>query len=310
VSRLPTSLQPAKLLSLTFDQPLGTAVDRGGYHLDMRVKSDGEDVWPPPSWPSLGIKLWVVRCQWALAAYEHFVHSGDERWLTAARGAADHVLESMVTDGPAPGALTHEFAFAHTFMLPVGWMSAMAQGEAASLLARVHRSTGDDRYAEGAVRVLEPIAVASAAGGCGTPWRGGWFPEEYPTEPPSLVLNGALFVLFGMYDALAVNDDAALRTRFEETLDLIAANLGAWDIGWWTRYDLFPHQRLTVSSNAYQELHINQLVALHRCVPRPEFEQWAQRWDKQRASLLRRSRATVTKVGFRLAVPRAKRGTH
>lgn len=301
---LPARAHPKRLLSLTFDQPLGSRLEAGGYHLDLRVKAVLEPVWPPPELDPLPSKLWVIVCQWGLAALENFLHDGDERWLTAAAGAGQHVLAELQDGGPLDGALRHGFAYPATFDLPAGWVSAMAQGEAASLLVRLHRLTGDARFADGAQRVLGPIGVDGRQGGCGTDWRGGWWPEEYPTEPPSLVLNGAIFTLLGMYDVARALDSEPARRAFDETLDLLTPNLGAWDLGWWSVYDLFPHARPNVSSRAYQQLHETLLLALDRCAPRPELARYAERFAAQRASLPANVRAFAAKVSFRLAVPR------
>jgi hypothetical protein len=304
MSIVPEDLRPARLLSLTFNQPLGTELDAGGYHLDLRVKAGHEPVWPPPGLAPLERMLWVVIAQWGLGAFERFVVSGDERWLVAARGAGEHVLAGMCDGGPLDGALRHGFAYPHTFSLEPGWVSAMAQGEAASLLVRLHRQGGDDRFAEAAVRLLQVISVPSGRGGCGTPWRGGWWPEEYPTDPPSLVLNGAIFALLGMHDVARVQGSESVVAALEGSLELLAANLGAWDLGWWSRYDLYPFARPNIASLAYQELHESLLEALDRAEPHPEFSRYAQRFAAQRSSLVGNGRAFAAKVAFRLAVPR------
>ena len=62
--------------------------------------------------------------------------------------------------------------------------------ERASVLVRLHRETGEERYAEGALRALRPFAKAQAQGGVRAELHGGPFFEEYPTTRPSFVLNG------------------------------------------------------------------------------------------------------------------------
>jgi heparosan-N-sulfate-glucuronate 5-epimerase len=296
-----------QFLSLTFNQPLGTRVADGGYHLDLRVKV-AEPQWPAPDLLPLDTMIWVGIAQWGLGAVEHFVHEHDERWLTAARGAADHVLAHMVDGGPLDGALPHVEGFAHTFTLAPGWISAMAQGEAASLLVRVHRFTGDDRYAAAARRLLGPIAVHSRDGGCGVPWAGGWWPEEYPTEPPSFVLNGGVFAILGLADVAAALGDERAQRLFDDTLGPLAANVRLWDLGWWSRYDLYPHAAAQglphVASLGYHILHEDLLRALDRVRPTPALRAQADRFAAERGHRLSLARAMAAKVAFRLAVPR------
>jgi hypothetical protein len=291
-------------MSLNFEQPLGERVADGGYHLDLRVKAP-EAAWPPPHFIALDQELWVVIAQFGLGAHEQFVATADEQWLQAAIGAGEHVLGHMIDGGELDGGLPHAFAYPHTFRLEKGWLSAMAQGEAASLLVRLHRATGEERFAEGARRVLGPNAVHRDRGGTGVPWEGGWWPEEYPTTPSSFVLNGGIFALFGSADTAGLGDDAA-RDAFEAGAQLLSANLHRWDVGWWSRYDLYPFRIPNIASLAYQRLHVDQLRALDRIRPDAEVRRRADRFERQLGRRTGAAAATVAKVAFRAAVPRRK----
>jgi hypothetical protein len=292
-----------RFLSLSFGQPLGGRLSDGGYHLDLRVKAP-HAAWVPPHLSPLERQLWVVKAQWGLGAFEHFVHTGDERWLAAARSAGDHVLDAMDDGGALDGALRHPWAYPHTFRLDPGWISAMAQGEAASLLVRLHRATGDERYAAGGRRLLGPVRVHVRAGGAGLEWHGGWWPEEYPTDPPSFVLNGGVFAILGMVDVADTlgDDDAVALAR--DGLAALVGGLRHWDLGWWSRYDLYPFRMPQVASLAYHDLHVDLLLALDRVRPHPALRDQAQRFAAQRASRIAVLRAMAAKVAFRLAVPR------
>lgn len=293
-------------LSSGFSQPIGTNVVPGsvrGYHLDMRVKATAAQ-WPPPDLQPLERQLHVDVAQWGLGAYEHFLETGDEQWLAVATAAAGHFARTQTRDGALAGGWVHDFPYPHTFALRAGWLSSMAQGEAASLLVRVFAETGDEQLAEAARLALGPLTVSSAQGGVLTELAGGAFYEEYPTQPSSYVLNGAIFTLWGCYDvATALGDERAGRL-FREGADTLAAEVGRWDLGWWSRYDLFPHPLPNVASPGYHELHIDQLTALHRIEPRPSFVATADRFRGYARSRVNAKRALVAKVGFRLAVPR------
>ena len=287
-------------LSVTFDQPLGERLADGGYHLDFRVKARDAH-WPPPYLEPLDKALWVAKLQWALGALERHLHGDGDEWLAGAQAVGAHVLDRMASDG----ALMHLFDYPHTFRLPAPWPSAMAQGEAASLLVRLHRAGGDAALADAARQLLAPIRVHSRDGGCGVPWEGGWWPEEYPTDPPSYVLNGGLFAIFGMWDVADALGDAAARQDFDRARETLLANLARWEIGgWWTRYDLYPHRVPNIASLAYQELHATQLRALDRIAPDPRLSVAAERYERERASVPRRAAAFTAKVAFRLLVPR------
>jgi len=290
-----------EFLSLDFEQPLGAAISPDavrGYYIDMRVKA------PAPGWPAPGLLedtelLWVATTQWGLGAFEHWLETGREEWLASARGACDHLVAGQAPDG----GWVHEHAH-HTYVFHPPWLSAMAQGQAASLLVRVFAETGDERLAEAAVEALRPYDVPSSERGVRLELDGGPFFEEYTTDPPSLVLNGAMFALWGLYDVAAALADAHAGELFSAGVDTLAAEIGRWDLGYWSRYDLYPNQRVNVASPAYHRLHIDQLRAMQMIAPRPELAAAMDRFVRYAASPLLRARAFAGKVAFRIAVPR------
>lgn len=300
-----------RFLSVSFEQPVGPRIRHdgvGGYYIDMRVKATSPE-WPPPrDLPPLDSAeaIHVIVAQWGLAAHEHWLATGREEWLAGARAACDHFVQTQRTSGPRTGGWTHEHPFPHTFRLDPPWICAMAQGEAASLLVRMHAETGEDVYAETAIRALRPLTVPSAAGGVQAELEGGPFFEEYPTTPPSRVLNGGIYALWGVRDVAAALGEAEARELFRAGLDALSAGIDSWDLGYWTRYDLHPHKRINVASNAYHVLHIDQLAAMNTLEPRPSLQAAEARFRGYLERPTARARAFAGKVAFRLAVPRAR----
>ena len=271
-----------------------------GYHIDLRVKAHGGG-WDPAR--SAKHAFWVITSQWGLGAYERYLAGEGDEWLDTALRVGRFVLERQREDG----GWAHDVPFPHTFRLRPPWLSAMAQGEAASLLVRLHRETGDAVFAESALRALRPMAVPSDAGGVLARLDGGPFLEEYPTSPPSYVLNGAFFAVWGCYDVWKGLGDSEAGRLFEDTLGTLAGNIGRWDTGFWSRYDLHPHPIPNVASSLYHVLHLSQLEATDRIAPRPELTAARERWERYFESRVNRSRAFAQKVVFRLLVPRNPR---
>lgn len=275
-----------------------------GYPIDLRLKARLPG-WPPPWLDGATGRLVVNVCQWGLGSYERFLSGEGEQWLDWARAAGEHLLERQVREeGPHDGGWRHEEAYHHTFPLPPPWLSAMAQGQAASLLVRLHAEGGDERHAEAARRALLPLRVDSTEGGVRATLAGGSFPEEYPTQPPSYVLNGAIFALFGVHDVWRGLGDEDAGRLFEELGDTLARSIHRWDTGWWSRYDLFPHPVPNYASSAYHLLHISQLEALHALLPRPELAHTLARFRRYQDSSLAPRRAFAGKALFRILVPR------
>ena len=282
----------------------GALVEPGrvrGYAIDFRSKAV-EPRWPPDWLPET--RLHVAVTQWALGSFEHYLHDGREAWLDAARQAAGYLLDRQTIGGRQDGGFVHDHPYPHTFRLAPGWLSGITQGQAASLFVRLHAETGDDRLAEAAVRALAPFDVPSREGGVQALLGGRPLPEEYPTDPPSHVLNGGLFALFGSYDVAVGLARPESQRQFDELADTFAQNLGRWDTGYWSRYDLYPHRRMNVASSAYHHLHISQLSVLARLSPAPQFARFRDRFREDEGRASARWRAFAAKVGFRLAVPR------
>jgi D-glucuronyl C5-epimerase C-terminus len=278
--------------------PRITPGELGGYYIDFRAKAETPR-WPPDWWVE-GATNHVVAAQWGLGAFERHLGGEGEGWLDAAVAVTEHLLARQREDGGWP----HERPMRHTYRMQVPWLSAMAQGEVASLAVRVYDATGDERFAQAGRRALEPMSVAVADGGVRARLGSGFFLEEYPTDPPSLVLNGGIFALWGYYDvAVALGDDAS-RREFDAGVRTLAANIDRWDTGSWSRYDLVDRAVTNVASGFYHALHIDQLRALHLIAPHDALAAAADRFDRYRASRARRVAALGRKALFRVLVPR------
>ena len=194
----------------TLPLPVGVHFDTDavhGYYIDLRAKA------ATPVWPAAEHRLYVTAIQWGLACYERYIAGEGEAWLAAARDRAEELLAIQQPDGTQAGGFVHTHQYKHTFMLKPPWISAISQGEGASLLVRIFNETGEERYAEAARRALLPLSVDSLDGGVRAMLGGRAFPEEYPTRPPSFVLNGAIFTMWGMHDVGVALDDCARASR-------------------------------------------------------------------------------------------------
>jgi heparosan-N-sulfate-glucuronate 5-epimerase len=273
-----------------------------GYYIDLSAKAESPS-WPPAWLAAPASHFAIALAQWGLACHERLVAGEGDPWLDATVAAGNRLLDDQEPDGrwldPRP--------YPHTFRIPAPWPSAMAQGEGASLLVRLFARTGDDRFAAGAARALEPYRVPTDDGGVLVRLGEGPFYEEYPTRPPSFVLNGGIFALFGAYDVAVTLGDESARQLYDEGVDTLAANISRWDTGRWSRYDLFPHPIVNVAHLGYHRLHIAQLRALHLLTPRLGLDLVADRFERYAESRSRRAETLARKIAFRLLVRRPLR---
>ena len=245
--------------------------------------------------------------QFGLGHFEHYAADGDQQALSVAHSVGDYFVAAQArANGPHLGGWRHEFSYEFGAALQPPWLSAMSQGQAASLLARVFAATGDARYAEAAELALRPMRISVEAGGVLGTLDGRPFLEEYPTSPQSHVLNGAIFALWGVRDVALMTRDPETEKLHLDLVSALSATCSRFDTGGWSRYDLFPERPKNVSSSFYHQLHISQLNVLQALYGGSVFGELAGRFERYQARALLRRAAFVQKVAYRLVVPRYK----
>jgi heparosan-N-sulfate-glucuronate 5-epimerase len=284
--------------------PPGERGGAGGYHLDLRAKAPPGGPPPPERFPPGSGP--VGTAQAALGHHERWLAGEGDEHLEHALVLGAHLRRTQLRDpGPRFGGFPHDFAYRHGSLLRPGWLSAMAQGEAASLFVRLAHATADEEWAQAARDALAPLELPVERGGVSALLGGRPFPQEYPATPPSHVLNGGIFALWGLYDVGVGLDEPGSLARFDEGVDTLAERIGAWSLGWWSRYDLIRHRGLVnVASSFYQVLHVDQLEALVRLTGDPRLRDARELFSRQYASRTNRARAFSRKAAFRLVVPR------
>ncbi len=245
--------------------------------------------------------------QLGLGAWQLDRDTPGEGWEHVARSVTAWISADATDDG----LLTYRFDMPHTFELAAPWASALAQGQAASLLVRMPGVLPPTRDAE--LLGLLAGTLLGDAGGLLVELPEGPILEEYPTSPPSLVLNGAVFATFGLLDLAACERLAPdLAERCEQmaraTADTIAATLGEWELpSGWTAYDRHPHPIRHVASPFYHDLHVELVGVLAELLPDPAFAVHLERWQAARERRLTVAAAVARKVAFRLLRPRSGR---
>ncbi|NLT05436.1 MAG: hypothetical protein GXY03_03905 [Solirubrobacterales bacterium] len=164
--------------------------------------------------------------------------------------------------------------------LEPGWISAMSQGLAMSLLTRAYEMTGRRVYLRAAVRALRPFRTTVPRGGVVRRYEGRPWYEEYPTPTPSYVLNGFGFTLLGLYDLAAHSAEA--RKRFRGGYAALLAALPRFDAGSTSWYHLGhmtkgPQARFPASP-AYNHIHVLLLDALDYVRPHRTLRIWREQF--------------------------------
>jgi heparosan-N-sulfate-glucuronate 5-epimerase len=195
----------------------------------------------------------------------------------------------------------HHFDWEYRDTLHAPWYSGLAQGQGISVLVRAHKESGEARYLEAARRAFVSFQSPIPEGGVAFIDESGdlWF-EEYIVSPPTHILNGFIWALWGVYDyALATNDTSA-RELFNRGVRTLLHNLDRYDLGFWSLYEQSGTRLPMVASPFYHRLHIVQLRVMRRLTGEQRFAEVANRWESYTRSRANRTRALCYKSAFKL----------
>ncbi len=168
---------------------------------------------------------------------------------------------------------------------PGPWQSAFSQSRGISILLRGYQLTGNPVWAEKARLALTSFTQPVSEGGVTSFTPHGPFYEEYTAEVPTLVLNGMIFALCGVYDYVRVfPEDPLPRKIFDDGIRTLENILPDYDLGYWSRYNLCRAEGYPDPDPAtigYQRLHVTQLDMLHRLTGNGLFRRYADIFNRQ-----------------------------
>jgi heparosan-N-sulfate-glucuronate 5-epimerase len=273
-------------------QPVGerfTEAPLSGYFIDFRAKTTAGTASAP--WELSPAAL----AQLSLGWWERAIAGEPDlfpRFLETAE------LLRRASQRNASGSLWPYDADLPKYGLRAPWYSAMAQGQIASVFARVARRTGDPADADLAISAIQPLLRPSEPCLVAETPEGPVL-EEAPSRHPSRILNGWIFALVGLWEVGEGLDDAGAAHAFQLGIAALERALPLYDVGWWSRYSLYPHRLVDLAKPFYHRLHVAQLDALHRLTGIDAFADTAVRWASY-DRLLPRSGAVAQKAAFRL----------
>ena len=177
------------------------------------------------------------------------------------------------------------------------WISAMAQGEAISVLTRAAKLFQNENYERLAIEALGPFQYEVKSGGLVNYFKNIPIYEECPTpDKPMAVLNGFIFSLFGLYDLFLLNGNSKANALFSQGIDSINKILPYFDVEHWSQYYLFDFPKKYYSSFTYHILVTEQLKALYYLSDDNRLLEYHEKWKSYSNSFFNRSRALVKKI--------------
>jgi len=188
------------------------------------------------------------------------------------------------------------------YNLKKGWISGMYQGQAISLYLRAYQIFGDEKYLNTSKNIFKYFHLDFSEGGVTRLDENGdlWI-EEYPTTPPSFVLNGFIYAAFGILDLYRVTKSKEAKAMFDACVKTLEGNLHKYDLWYWSVYDQGKEQ--LVSYYYLKNVHIPLMDILFKLTKKKIFEKYNQKWQRQLDS---KTLYFITKIMYRLQ-PRLKK---
>jgi hypothetical protein len=126
-----------------------------------------------------------------------------------------------------------------------------------------------------------------------------WF-EETIVNPPTHILNGFIWALWGIYDYALFTGNTEAKKLFDSGVHTLQENLKNFDIGFWSLYEQSGTRMKMLASPFYHSLHIVQMHVMHRLTKKDIFAEFANRWEGYRGNLIKRNLAFTYKALFKL----------
>lgn len=271
--------------------------------------------------------------QYGLGHWNLYIKTGDKKHLRVAKTQADWLVDNLEQNEQGLWVWKHKFKWHYKQNLEPGWYSAHSQGTGISLLGRMYKETGEEKYLKTAGNAFVSLAKNIEDGGVeyvdneGNTWL-----EEYLIESPTHILNGFLWALWGVWDFLLIvryareqkilsnfsravySERSQTKSREveglpheEEVLNLwnaciktLEKNLHRYDVGFWSLYDLSKQKMKMIASPFYHKLHIVQLKVTHILSGEEAFKKYADKFAGYESKRSLRILAFVYKAIFKL----------
>lgn len=176
------------------------------------------------------------------------------------------------------------------------YCSSMAQGEGISVLCRAYILTADEKYLNVAEESLLPFEKSVEDGGVVNKFKNMLLYEECPALKITGILNGYIFSLFGLFDLSLIRANSKAKNLFDIGIENISMLLKWYDLGYWSRYDLYEFPLINPASFTYHNIHIEQLKALFIITGKDIFREYSIKWSEQNLRFKNRVLALTKKM--------------
>lgn len=221
--------------------------------------------------------------QYALAVFNTYVKSGSTEKEMQFIKIADWFYSNMFNDERLGNFWVTDIAKPE-YKIYSTWKSAFVQSRAISVLLRAWQLTGNNKYFAAATGALKIFNVDIKEGGVTVFTKHGKFFEEYAAPEPTMVLDGHMFSLLGLYDYYRAAGGAAnmeykhtAKQLFDEGLESLIKWIPQYDMGYWLRFNfcmMKHYPKIDPCTIGYLKLIALQLKLLHKLTGRIELKNY------------------------------------
>ncbi len=124
--------------------------------------------------------------------------------------------------------------------------------------------------------------------------------EEYIVDPPSHILNGFIWALWGVYDYARWSGRPQAWALWNAGVHTLEQRLDVFHTGWWSLYETPYKGKRMLASRYYHALHVVQLKVMHRLTGSQVFADGANTFETQLHNRWYRVRAFGEKALFKV----------
>ena len=243
----------------------------------------------------------IAISQYGLGNYNLFCETNDEDRLKKFLSVADWLIDNLEPNSLGIPVWNHYFDFEYRDTLKAPWYSGLAQGLGLSVLLRAYNETKDEKYFMAHQFAWVSMTKNVSEGGViYTDASGNIWLEEYIVSPPTHILNGFLWGLWGIYDTWIFVQDEIAKSLFQSLVETLIKHLIQYDTGYWSLYEQSGTNLPMLASPFYHDLHIAQLNVMYKLTNELQFRQIHDRWIIYKNKWFNRNRALMTKALFKL----------
>tara|TARA_Y100001970_G_scaffold279324_1_gene386445 strand:- start:1480 stop:2454 length:975 start_codon:yes stop_codon:yes gene_type:complete len=243
----------------------------------------------------------IAIAQYGLGNYNLFLKTNKEAFIKKFLNVADYMTNSLELNNYGIHVWNHHFDFEYRDTLKSPWYSGLAQGLGLSVLIRAFLETDNEKYLE--AHRMAWVSMTKEIDDGGVIYideQGQYWIEEYIVQPPTSILNGFIWAIWGVLDTWRFLKLQDSKTLLENCYATLANNLHQYDNGYWSMYDKPNLNRDNLASPFYHKLHIIQLQILANITKNSIYAEYANKWQGYQLSDYNKYRAIINKSIFKI----------